>query len=218
MVALRPRARGRRVGAHLPELAAPREDGEGDRGRTRAHARLRGTLREARHHALRLHARSDAAIPGRTAARCPSCRSRHSPVVSSRCLPATSRSRSPRTHFVECIRTGVEPLTSGARSLRVVEVLEQAIERPRAGASRSVRRRRDAPPDPEPAVTRGRSLAARLAPAPHRLRTRLAAPASARLVRLRSSSCRTSWSRSPTPAAGVSPCRPARAGASRFRA
>ena len=29
------------------------------------------------------------------------------------------------THFVECIRHGVEPLTSGARSLRVVEVLEQ---------------------------------------------------------------------------------------------
>jgi UDP-2-acetamido-3-amino-2,3-dideoxy-glucuronate N-acetyltransferase len=29
------------------------------------------------------------------------------------------------THFVECIRDGVEPLTSGARSLRVVEVLEQ---------------------------------------------------------------------------------------------
>ena len=28
-------------------------------------------------------------------------------------------------HFVECVRDGVEPLTSGARSLRVVEVLEQ---------------------------------------------------------------------------------------------
>ena len=28
-------------------------------------------------------------------------------------------------HFVECIRHGTEPLTSGARSLRVVEVLEQ---------------------------------------------------------------------------------------------
>jgi UDP-2-acetamido-3-amino-2,3-dideoxy-glucuronate N-acetyltransferase len=29
-------------------------------------------------------------------------------------------------HFVDCIRTGAEPLTSGARSLRVVEVLERA--------------------------------------------------------------------------------------------
>lgn len=29
-------------------------------------------------------------------------------------------------HFVECIRSGAEPLTSGARSLRVVEVLERA--------------------------------------------------------------------------------------------
>jgi predicted dehydrogenase len=29
-------------------------------------------------------------------------------------------------HFVECVRTGAEPLTSGARSLRVVEVLERA--------------------------------------------------------------------------------------------
>ncbi len=29
-------------------------------------------------------------------------------------------------HFVECIATGAEPLTSGARSLRVVEVLERA--------------------------------------------------------------------------------------------
>jgi UDP-2-acetamido-3-amino-2,3-dideoxy-glucuronate N-acetyltransferase len=28
-------------------------------------------------------------------------------------------------HFVDCIRDGVEPLTSGARSLRVVEVLDQ---------------------------------------------------------------------------------------------
>jgi UDP-2-acetamido-3-amino-2,3-dideoxy-glucuronate N-acetyltransferase len=28
-------------------------------------------------------------------------------------------------HFVDCIRTGAEPLTSGARSLRVVEVLER---------------------------------------------------------------------------------------------
>src|SRR5262245_30876792 len=28
-------------------------------------------------------------------------------------------------HFLDCIRDGVEPLTSGARSLRVVEVLEQ---------------------------------------------------------------------------------------------
>ena len=29
-------------------------------------------------------------------------------------------------HFVDCIRTGAEPLTSGARSLRVVEALERA--------------------------------------------------------------------------------------------
>jgi len=29
-------------------------------------------------------------------------------------------------HFVECVRTGAEPLTSGARSLRVVEALETA--------------------------------------------------------------------------------------------
>jgi len=29
-------------------------------------------------------------------------------------------------HFVDCIRSGAEPLTSGARSLRVVEVLERA--------------------------------------------------------------------------------------------
>ncbi|MCW5889492.1 MAG: Gfo/Idh/MocA family oxidoreductase [bacterium] len=29
-------------------------------------------------------------------------------------------------HFVECVRTGTEPLTSGARSLRVVEALETA--------------------------------------------------------------------------------------------
>ncbi len=29
-------------------------------------------------------------------------------------------------HFVECVRTGAEPLSSGARSLRVVEVLEAA--------------------------------------------------------------------------------------------
>src|SRR5262245_2180684 len=29
-------------------------------------------------------------------------------------------------HFVECVRTGAEPRTSGARSLRVVEVLERA--------------------------------------------------------------------------------------------
>lgn len=29
-------------------------------------------------------------------------------------------------HFIECVRTGEEPLTSGARSLRVVEVLEAA--------------------------------------------------------------------------------------------
>ncbi len=29
-------------------------------------------------------------------------------------------------HFVECVRTGTEPLTSGARSLRVVEALEAA--------------------------------------------------------------------------------------------
>jgi predicted dehydrogenase len=29
-------------------------------------------------------------------------------------------------HFVDCIRTGAEPLTSGARSLRVVETLERA--------------------------------------------------------------------------------------------
>jgi predicted dehydrogenase len=35
-------------------------------------------------------------------------------------------------HFVECVRTGAEPRTSGARSLRVVEVLERA-ERTAAG-------------------------------------------------------------------------------------
>jgi UDP-2-acetamido-3-amino-2,3-dideoxy-glucuronate N-acetyltransferase len=29
-------------------------------------------------------------------------------------------------HFIACVRTGAEPLTSGARSLRVVEVLERA--------------------------------------------------------------------------------------------
>jgi predicted dehydrogenase len=29
-------------------------------------------------------------------------------------------------HFVECVRTGAEPLTSGRRSLRVVEALETA--------------------------------------------------------------------------------------------
>ena len=29
-------------------------------------------------------------------------------------------------HFVECVGTGAEPLTSGARSLRVVEALETA--------------------------------------------------------------------------------------------
>jgi predicted dehydrogenase len=29
-------------------------------------------------------------------------------------------------HFIECVQTGAEPLTSGARSLRVVEVLEAA--------------------------------------------------------------------------------------------
>jgi predicted dehydrogenase len=29
-------------------------------------------------------------------------------------------------HFIECLRTGAEPLTSGVRSLRVVEVLERA--------------------------------------------------------------------------------------------
>ena len=39
---------------------------------------------------------------------------------------ATSRSRCAAEHFVECIRTGAEPLTSGARSLRVVEALETA--------------------------------------------------------------------------------------------
>jgi hypothetical protein len=62
--------------------------------------------------------------PGRTAARCPSCRSRRSPVVSWRFLPATSRSRSPqRTSSVHPGRR--RAATSGARSLRVVEVLEQ---------------------------------------------------------------------------------------------
>ena len=29
-------------------------------------------------------------------------------------------------HFVECVQTGAEPVSSGARSLRVVEVLEAA--------------------------------------------------------------------------------------------
>src|SRR5262249_3040350 len=58
-----PRARGRRVGTHLPELAAPGEDGKGRGGRPRAHARLRGTVREAGHHAVRLHPRPLAAAP-----------------------------------------------------------------------------------------------------------------------------------------------------------
>jgi predicted dehydrogenase len=39
-------------------------------------------------------------------------------------------------HFVETIRTGTEPLTSGARSLRVVEVLE-AAERAATRSGRS---------------------------------------------------------------------------------
>src|SRR5439155_1564213 len=54
----RPRARGRRLGAHLPELAPPREDRHRDGHRARAHARLRGSLREARPHALRLRYRA----------------------------------------------------------------------------------------------------------------------------------------------------------------
>src|SRR5437667_186696 len=50
----RPRARGRRLGAPLPELAPPREDRQRDGHRARAHARLRGSLRETRPHRLRL--------------------------------------------------------------------------------------------------------------------------------------------------------------------
>jgi UDP-2-acetamido-3-amino-2,3-dideoxy-glucuronate N-acetyltransferase len=39
-------------------------------------------------------------------------------------------------HFVDCIRSGAEPLTSGVRSLRVVEVLERA-DRTATGGSRA---------------------------------------------------------------------------------
>src|SRR5215468_22808 len=38
-------------------------------------------------------------------------------------------------HFVECVRTGAEPLTSGARSLRVVEALEAADRTATGGGS-----------------------------------------------------------------------------------
>lgn len=38
-------------------------------------------------------------------------------------------------HFVECVRTGAEPLTSGSRSLRVVEVLERGDRTATAGGT-----------------------------------------------------------------------------------
>ena len=38
-------------------------------------------------------------------------------------------------HFVECVRTGAEPLTSGARSLRVVDALEAADRTATGGGS-----------------------------------------------------------------------------------
>jgi predicted dehydrogenase len=37
-------------------------------------------------------------------------------------------------HFVDCIRNGEEPLTSGRRSLRVVEALERADRAARSGS------------------------------------------------------------------------------------
>ena len=87
---------------------------------------VRGTLREARHHALRLHARPDAAArsDARRGAHRPDLGVRR-PVARGARRRRAARARRRRTSSSASV-TGVEPLTSGARSLRVVEVLEAA--------------------------------------------------------------------------------------------
>src|SRR5262249_26500817 len=123
---VRPRAGRRRVGTHLPELAAPGEDRKGRGGRPRAHARLRGTVREAGRHPVRLHPRPlpAAPLPPRCGAPRPGLRVRRSRAGAARprrapgdCGGALRRLR-PRRRRAAHERRAVAPGGRGARAGR----------------------------------------------------------------------------------------------------